>query len=59
MRPSLEAESLICFISQDLAYGDGLISNICSIALGLTIIAITRIFNLPLAEWKRRPDDDD
>jgi hypothetical protein len=42
----------------DIAYGDGFVSSVASVAAGLAIIAVTRFFNLPLAEWKQRGSDD-
>lgn len=37
----------------DVVFGDSLISEVASVVVGLFIMLAVRIFDIPLAEWKR------
>ena len=37
----------------DVFFGDSLSSELASIVVGLSIMVAIRIFNIPLAEWRR------
>lgn len=37
----------------DAYFGDGFWSDLCSIVVGLSIMVAIRVFNIPLAEWRR------